>query len=94
MIEAGSVADAIRAAEDSSARIDLLLTDVIMPEVSGPELAKRLQALLPTLKVLYMSGYPGDFIARHGVSNTETAYLQKPFSQEDLRGKLRKVLDS
>jgi two-component system cell cycle sensor histidine kinase/response regulator CckA len=94
VIEAGSVADAIRAAEDSSARIDLLLTDVIMPEVSGPELAKRLQALLPTLKVLYMSGYPGDFIARHGVSNTETAYLQKPFSQEDLRGKLRKVLDS
>ena len=81
-------------AEDDSETIDLLLTDVIMPELSGPELAKRLRALVPTLKVLYMSGYPGEFIARHGLSDTEMDYLQKPFSQETLTGRMREVLDA
>ena len=61
--------------------IDLLLPDVIMPDLSGPELAKRLRKINPDLKVLYMTGYRGEFIARHGVSGTEMGYLQKPFSQ-------------
>ena len=94
VIEASDVGDAIRMAEDDSETIDLLLTDVIMPELSGPELAKRLRALVPTLKVLYMSGYPGEFIARHGLSDTEMDYLQKPFSQETLTGRMREVLDA
>ena len=94
VVEAATVADAIHAAETSDATIDLLLTDVIMPDLSGPELAKRLRTLRPGLKVLYMSGYPGEFIARHGISEAEMAYLQKPFSQEALMGKMRQVLDS
>ena len=55
--------------------------------------AKRLRKIKPDLKMLYMSGYPGEFIARHGVSGAETGYLQKPFSQEALAGKMREVLD-
>lgn len=94
VVEASNVGDAIRKTEGNTEKIDLLLTDVIMPELSGPELAKRLRVLLPSLKVLYMSGYPGEFIARHGISNTETAYLQKPFSQAALTGKMREVLDA
>ncbi len=94
VVEATDVGDAIRMANGRSETIDILLTDVIMPELSGPELAKRLRVLVPTLKVLYMSGYPGEFIARHGVSNTEMDYLQKPFSQESLNGKMREVLDA
>ena len=64
-----------------------------MPDLSGPELAKRLRKIKPDLKVLYMSGYPGEFIARHGVSGDDMGYLQKPFSQEALAGKTREVLD-
>ncbi len=94
VVEASNVGDAIRMTEGNTEKIDLLLTDVIMPELSGPELAKRLRVFLPSLKVLYMSGYPGEFIARHGISNTEMAYLQKPFSQAALTGKMREVLDA
>ena len=94
VVEAAHVAEAIHATEDHSGSIDLLLTDVIMPDLSGPELAKKLRKIKPDLKVLYMSGYPGEFIARHGVSGAEMAYLQKPFSQEALAGKMREVLDS
>ena len=94
VVEASDVGDAIRRAQDSPEAIDLLLTDVIMPELSGPELANRLRILVPSLKVLYMSGYPGEFIAQHGLSNTEMDYLQKPFTQEALTGKMREVLDA
>ncbi len=94
VVEAVDVAEAISATKDHTGSIDLLLTDVIMPDLSGPELAKRLRKIKPDLKVLYMSGYPGEFIARHGVSGAEMGYLQKPFSQEALAGKMREVLDS
>ena len=94
VVEAADVAEAIRVTKDRTGSIDLLLTDVIMPKLSGPELAKRLRKIKPDLKVLYMSGYPGEFIARHGVSGAEMGYLQKPFSQEALAGKMREVLDS
>ena len=94
VVEAAGASAAIRATTDHAGSIDLLLTDVIMPELSGPELAKRLRLIRPALKVLYMSGYPGEFIARHGVSEAEMGYLQKPFSQEALAGKMRQVLDS
>ena len=94
VVEAEDAPDAIRLAEREPDAIDLLLTDVIMPEISGPELANRLRGRMPRLKVLYMSGYPGDFIARHGVSDTETPYLHKPFTHEVLTRKLREVLDS
>ncbi len=74
--------------------IDLLLTDVVLPGLSGHELAQRLTALRPGMKVLYMSGYHDDAGAGSEASATPSAFLQKPFSGEGLAGKVREVLDS
>jgi CheY-like chemotaxis protein len=93
VVEASNAAEAMRFVEQHPHKIDLLLTDVIMPGQSGPELAKRVLEAQPEVKVLYMSGYPGEFIARHGVSDAGRGYLQKPFSREQLVLKTREVLD-
>ncbi|MFL5937355.1 MAG: PAS domain S-box protein [Gaiellaceae bacterium] len=69
--------------------VDLLLTDVVMPKISGPELAERLD-----LPVLFMSGYTGDLIEQHELLQPGTAYIQKPFSADDLRAKVRETLDN
>jgi two-component system cell cycle sensor histidine kinase/response regulator CckA len=74
--------------------IDILLTDVIMPQMSGSQLAHRLREMRPDLKVLFMSGYTDDMIAGHGVLAGETQLIQKPFSSRDLGIKLRAVLDA
>jgi len=73
--------------------LDLLLTDVIMPEMNGRELAGRLKAVCPDLKCLYMSGYTADVIAHHGVLDEQVIFIQKPFSTRDLALKLRETLD-
>jgi signal transduction histidine kinase len=72
--------------------IDLLLTDVIMPNLSGPELAERLDKLQPGVTVLFMSGYTDDAIVQHGVLKEGATFIQKPFSPEELAGKVRAVL--
>lgn len=72
----------------------VLLTDVVMPKLSGLELYERLSALEPQLRVLYMSGYSGDTISRHGMLDPHVACLQKPFTVSELLRKLRQVLDS
>jgi two-component system, cell cycle sensor histidine kinase and response regulator CckA len=93
VLEAPNGTVALRMAENAS-KIDLLLTDVVMPEMSGRELASRFSKLKPNAKVLFMSGYTDDAIIRHGVLRPGTAYLQKPFSPETLARKAREVLDS
>ena len=74
--------------------IHLLLSDVVMPGLSGPALAKRLASVRPEMKVLCMSGYTDDAAVRRGVMDAAFAYLQKPFSVETLTRKVRDVLDA
>ena len=73
---------------------DLLLTDVVMPGMSGPELAERLRSLQPDLRVLFMSGYPDEALSRHGMGGQRFAFIQKPFSPVALLDKVRQVLDT
>jgi DNA-binding NarL/FixJ family response regulator len=69
------------------------LTDVVMPKMSGPELAKRLASARPAMKVLCMSGYTDDSIVRHGVLAAHIAFLQKPITPATLTARVREVLD-
>jgi DNA-binding response OmpR family regulator len=74
--------------------VDLVVTDVIMPNMGGAELARRLKELWQNVKVLYMSGYTANAIAHHGVLDPGKSYLQKPFRMATLTQKVREVLDS
>jgi CheY-like chemotaxis protein len=93
VIVARSAAEALLLCENERATVDLLVTDVVMPQMSGAELAKRLASLRPETKVLYMSGYTDDSVLRHGVLESGIAFLQKPFTPESLANKVREVLD-
>ena len=85
--------DALRLAKEAATPIALLLTDVVMPEFSGRELARRLAAEHSVTRVLYMSGYTDDAVVHHGVLEAGLAYLQKPFTPDTLLWKVREVLD-
>jgi PAS domain S-box-containing protein len=93
VLAADSPREALRLAAEHTGRIELLITDVIMPEMNGKELSKQLLALHPELKLLYMSGYTADVIAHHGVLDQGVHFLQKPFLHNDLSVKVREVLD-
>jgi CheY-like chemotaxis protein len=79
---------------DENPSIDVVLTDVVMPGSSGPELTKELLKRRPTLKVIYMSGYTDEAIVHHGVLEPGIIFLHKPFTAEALRGKIREALDT
>jgi two-component system cell cycle sensor histidine kinase/response regulator CckA len=93
VIEARSPTDALTVCEREAGPIELLLTDVVMPHMSGPELARRVVELRPDVKVLCMSGYTDDAAFRHGVLESGVAFLQKPLTVEALTRKVRDVLD-
>jgi signal transduction histidine kinase/CheY-like chemotaxis protein len=93
VLEAESGARALEIAAEYPATIDLLVTDVVMPGLSGRDVAEQLRVHRPGLKVLYMSGYTDDLVVRHGVMKAEDNFLQKPFRPLSLTQKVRQVLD-
>ena len=94
VLRATDAETAQRIVERHGGTIHLLLTDVVMPGLSGRELADRLTVKRPGIRVLYMSGYPGDAVVQHGALPSGTAFLQKPFSPDGLARKVRDVLDA
>ncbi|HEX7878803.1 MAG TPA: PAS domain-containing protein [Candidatus Eisenbacteria bacterium] len=92
VLEAACGEEAIALSEAHPGPIHLLLTDVVMPGLSGGEVAQRMQRLRPGIKVVFMSGYPDDAIVHHGVLDAEQAFVQKPFSIEELSGRIREML--
>jgi CheY-like chemotaxis protein len=92
VLVAASGAEAIEIAAPLTTTLDLLLTDVVMPQMSGRELAHRLAVLRPGLRVLYMTGYSDEAVARHGVLDPGTALIQKPFTPAALAARVREVL--
>jgi len=93
VIEASNGDDALKVALQTKDRIDILLTDVVMPHIGGKELSGRLKERKPELKVLYLSGYTADSIVHHGVLDEGVAFLHKPFTPGELARKVREVLD-
>ena len=94
VLEAGSPREALGIASAHTEGIQLLLSDVIMPDSEGAPLVERLRTMRPSLRVLYMSGYTDDAIVRHGVIDERTPFLQKPFTPAALAQKVREVLDA
>jgi len=89
---AASPAEAIALAERQNCEIHLLITDVVMPEMNGRDLAERLQAIRPGIKHLFMSGYTADVIVHQGVLDEGVHFIQKPFSLQALAVKIREAL--
>jgi len=93
VLAAEGVEDAVEQVERHCGSLDLLLTDVIMPDGSGAELADRIAQIDPDIKVVYMSGYTDNTIVHHGVLDQGTAFIQKPFSAASLARSIREMLD-
>lgn len=93
VLEAADSVDAIRIAAEFEGRIDLLVTDVIMPRIGGADLADQIRSSHPETRVLYISGYTNDAIIRHGIMTADVNFLQKPFTPAGLANKVRRTLD-
>jgi two-component system, cell cycle sensor histidine kinase and response regulator CckA len=94
VLSAASPREAIRLSREHSGKIDLLMTDVVMPEMNGRDLAENMLTLYPDLKCLFTSGYTANVIAHRGVLEEGVHFIQKPFSRNDLAMKVREVLDN
>jgi DNA-binding response OmpR family regulator len=92
VLEAASGDEALRLAEAVEGGCQLVVTDVVMPGMSGKTLAEQLRARWPEIKVLFMSGYPNEVILRHGLMNGQVNYLGKPFTPSELAAKVREVM--
>lgn len=93
VLSASNGKDAMHVSQTYPHRIHLLITDVLMPEIDGPELAKTLCAVRPDLRVIYISGYTDDCLAPEGILEPGTVLVNKPFSVRLLSAKMREVLD-
>jgi two-component system, cell cycle sensor histidine kinase and response regulator CckA len=94
VLEAKLGREALAVAQAHQGEIDLLLTDVVMPEYSGSELARQLADIRPAIRILFMSGYTDEAIIHHGVLESNIAYLQKPFTPDSMARKVREVLET
>jgi len=92
VLQASGGWEALQLVQSSPRSIELLVTDVVMPEMNGPELARRLRAKLPDIRVMFISGYPDGLLAQEGVSDLQASYLQKPFTPAGLARKVREAL--
>jgi CheY-like chemotaxis protein len=92
VLEAVRGEEAIRLAREHKGRIHLLLADVVMPEMSGPQALEQIRARHPNMKVLFMSGYTDEAMVHHGILDSGVPFLQKPFLPETLARKVREVL--
>ena len=86
--------EALRIVAEDSQPIDLIATDVVMPEMNGSQLVEKVIEARPGIRVLFMSGYTDDEVMRRGVIDGQTAFLQKPFTPDLLAHKIREVLDT
>jgi len=93
VLEASNGGDSFSISKQHEGPIHLMITDVVMPEMNGPQLAKHLISQHPEMKVLYMSGYVKNFISHQGILGKEMNYIQKPFTVNELAKKVREVLD-
>ena len=93
VLEAPHGGEALLLCERHAGRIDLMISDVIMPHLSGPQLLERVRPLRPDMKVLFMSGYTAGAIEDQGTLPPGTSFIQKPFMPDDFTKKVREVLD-
>jgi CheY-like chemotaxis protein len=94
VLAASTPGEAIRLAREHTGNVHLLITDVVMPEMNGRDLAKNVLSIYPDIRRLFMSGYTADVIAHHGVLDEGVYFIQKPFAMKELAAKVRETLDA
>ena len=92
VLAANTAADAMHFARSFGGNIDLMITDIVMPEVNGKVLAEMIAGIVPSIRCLYMSGYPADVFGAEGVSIRPACFLEKPFTKEGLEQKIKGIM--